>query len=55
MVIATYGVGGQPAGSLGVLGPIRMDYAKVISIVDCLTENLSVALERLLKSGGSRF
>ena len=54
MVIATYGVGGQPAGSLGVLGPIRMDYAKVISIVDCLTENLSIALEHLFKGGGSR-
>ncbi len=54
MVIATYGVGGQPAGSLGVLGPIRMDYAKVISIVDYLTENLSLALERIFKGGGSR-
>jgi heat-inducible transcriptional repressor len=49
MVVATYGVDGQPVGSLGVIGPIRMDYAKVIGVVEYMTENLSYALERLLK------
>lgn len=49
MVTATYGVDGQPIGSLGVLGPIRMDYAKVVSVVEYMTRNLSYALERLFK------
>ncbi len=52
IVTATYEIGGQPIGYLGVLGPIRMDYAKVISVVDCMTKNLSYALERLFKGGG---
>lgn len=52
LVMAAYEVGGQRAGSLGVLGPIRMDYAKVISVVDYLTKNLSDTLERLYRGGG---
>lgn len=54
MVIAAYEVGGQPIGSLGVLGPIRMDYAKVISVVDYMTRHLSNALERLFRGGGNQ-
>ena len=33
VVTATYRVGGQPLGSLGVIGPIRMNYARVLAIL----------------------
>ena len=45
MISATYQVDGIIIGSVGVLGPTRMDYAKVVSIVDFMTQNLSKVLE----------
>lgn len=52
MVTAPYRMRGQPTGYIGVLGPTRMDYAKVVSVVECMTRNLSDALERMFKGGG---
>ena len=45
MITATYQIDGKIVGSIGVLGPTRMEYAKVISVVDFMTKNLSVILE----------
>lgn len=45
-VIATnYQVGGGYEGTIGVLGPVRMDYARSISAVECVALSLSKALE----------
>jgi heat-inducible transcriptional repressor len=52
MVTAAYSVAGRKIGSVGVLGPTRMEYAKVISVVDFMTKNLSQALERMMKGLG---
>ncbi|TEB07231.1 Heat-inducible transcription repressor HrcA [Pelotomaculum schinkii] len=52
MVTAAYSVAGRKMGSMGVLGPTRMEYAKVISVVDFMTKNLSQALERMMKGMG---
>ncbi|MDQ0286453.1 heat-inducible transcriptional repressor [Desulfofundulus luciae] len=52
MVVATYRLKGKPVGSIGVLGPTRMDYARVVTVVEHLTKNLSRALEDLLGGGG---
>ena len=52
MVTAAYSVAGRKIGSVGVLGPTRMEYAKVISVVDFMTKNLSQALERMMKGPG---
>lgn len=41
VVAAAYRAGGQAMGSLGIVGPTRMPYAKVISLVRCLAESLS--------------
>ncbi len=46
LVTATYRVGGRTVGTLGVLGPTRMDYARVLSVVHSVTECLSGALSR---------
>jgi len=52
MVTAAYSLDGQKIGTIGVLGPTRMEYAKVISVVDFMTKNLSQTLERMLKGVG---
>ena len=52
MITAPYTVGGRKIGKIGVLGPTRMEYAKVISVVDYLTKYLSQNLERMLRDGG---
>jgi len=38
VVVAPYGGPGRPLGVLGVVGPSRMDYARVISLVDYLSQ-----------------
>lgn len=49
MVVANYHIDGVPAGSMGVIGPTRMDYAWVISVVDYMTQQLSDTMEKLVK------
>jgi len=44
LVAAPYGVGDQTLGSLGILGPSRMEYERVIPLVHFLGETLSRAL-----------
>ena len=46
MVIAPYEVDGQVVGTLGVIGPTRMAYERVIPIVDITARLLSNALSR---------
>ena len=49
LITATYSINGKTIGSIGVLGPTRMEYSKVISVVDCLTQNLNDILSKILK------
>ncbi|MGI6119212.1 MAG: heat-inducible transcriptional repressor HrcA [Desulfosporosinus sp.] len=44
LISATYKVNGRTIGVVGVLGPTRMDYAKVIAIVDFMTRSLTEVL-----------
>jgi heat-inducible transcriptional repressor len=46
MVVAPYQVNGQVVGTLGVIGPTRMAYERVIPIVDITAKLLSSALSR---------
>ena len=48
VVTASYEVGGQVIGTLGVIGPTRMAYERVIPIVDITAKLLSNALAREL-------
>ena len=41
VVASPYGVGDSPLGSLGVIGPSRMDYGRVISLVDYLSTRIT--------------
>lgn len=48
VVTATYRVGKQKIGSFGVIGPTRMNYAKVISVLSCVGTSMSRILEYML-------
>ncbi|MBR0127825.1 MAG: heat-inducible transcription repressor HrcA [Firmicutes bacterium] len=43
VITATYHVDGRLVGKLGVIGPTRMKYGEVTSVVEYLTDNLSKA------------
>ncbi len=45
MVTASYSAGGKQIGTYGVLGPVRMDYARVVSVL----ESVGKILENMLK------
>lgn len=49
VVLAVYTMDGKPVGTMGVLGPTRMDYAWVVSVVEHMTQNLSITLEKMFK------
>ena len=46
LVVSPYEVDGKVVGTLGVIGPTRMDYERVIPIVDITARLLSSALSR---------
>lgn len=48
LVASTYGAGGRILGTVGIVGPTRMEYARAIALVDYLAR----VLTRLLSSPG---
>jgi heat-inducible transcriptional repressor len=46
LIATTYGVGQETLGTLGILGPSRMEYPRLIPLVNFLGEALSTALTR---------
>ncbi len=50
LVSATYGVEGKVLGALGVIGPTRMAYQRVIPVVQATAELLSKALNRVVQA-----
>lgn len=47
LITATYRVGNKEVGKIAVLGPKRMNYARVISVLNILSKNLSYELTKL--------
>lgn len=45
-VTATYRLNGQTIGQLGVIGPVRMQYGRVISVLDCLRQTMEEILSQ---------
>ncbi|MBB6636204.1 heat-inducible transcriptional repressor HrcA [Cohnella thailandensis] len=41
LITATFSFEGQSLGSIGILGPTRMDYVKVLSLLDYLSKDMS--------------
>ncbi|TLS53742.1 heat-inducible transcriptional repressor HrcA [Paenibacillus antri] len=46
IITASYSIEGQPVGTIGILGPTRMDYRKVIAVLDLFTKDLTNSLSR---------
>lgn len=51
LITASYHIDGKLVGKIGVIGPTRMKYSEVTSIVEYLTDNLSSTFK--LESGGN--
>ena len=49
LITATYKINNKVIGSVGIIGPTRMEYSKAISVVECMTNNLSEILTNILK------
>lgn len=49
MVSATYRIGDRTIGRLGVIGPKRMEYAKVVSLVDEVANRLNRNIDRNMR------
>lgn len=47
MVTVNYKLNNKVAGQLGVIGPKRMDYAKVVASLDCISEHIDKILQQL--------
>ena len=41
MIVSKYQKGNQPAGALGVIGPMRINYAKIIPYIEYFTQKLT--------------
>ena len=41
MIIASYSRGGRRAGSFGVIGPLRLDYSRIIPYIEYLSDTVS--------------
>lgn len=50
LISATYSVGEEKLGTIAILGPTRMEYSRVISLLDLISKDLSAALTRLYQS-----
>ena len=49
VLTATYKLNGEPIGSLGVVGPTRMNYPKVLALLKYLGQSLSDTLTNMLE------
>ncbi|MBO4898318.1 MAG: heat-inducible transcription repressor HrcA [Clostridia bacterium] len=47
VVTANYNVGDKMQGSIGVLGPMRMDYSRVISSLEVITDRLNFLIYKM--------
>ncbi|RDI44022.1 heat-inducible transcription repressor HrcA [Falsibacillus pallidus] len=50
LITATYSMGDEQLGKIAILGPTRMEYSRVISLLDFLTHDMSLALTNLYQS-----
>ena len=46
LITTSYRIGNRTAGSLGVVGPTRMNYSRVISLVDFTAQLVSGVISK---------
>jgi len=50
LITATYSIGSEQLGTIAILGPTRMEYSRVISLLDYISGDLTDVLTKLYKS-----
>jgi len=50
LITATYSIDDQLIGTVGILGPTRMEYGKVIRLLDYMSKNLEISLAKWYKT-----
>ena len=55
LITATYDLGNNNKGKIGILGPTRMDYPQVVSILNSMVRNIETAMQKSIgvKKNGS--
>jgi heat-inducible transcriptional repressor len=46
LITASYSIGDNPIGTIGIIGPTRMEYARVINLLNVVSKHLEVSLSR---------
>ena len=46
LITATYDLGNNNKGKIGILGPTRMDYSQVVSILNSMVRNIETAMQK---------
>lgn len=49
IITASYDIGDEQSGSIAIIGPTRMDYKRVVSLLDVMSGDLSRELSRILR------
>jgi len=49
LITATYAIDGHNLGTIGILGPTRMEYGKVINLLDHMSRDMTILLSRWYK------
>ncbi|GAK04161.1 heat-inducible transcription repressor HrcA [Geomicrobium sp. JCM 19037] len=52
MITATYAIDGKSVGSIGLIGPTRMEYERAIRIIKQMADGLSASLTKLYRHDG---
>jgi heat-inducible transcriptional repressor len=50
VITATYSIGNEPMGTIAILGPTRMEYARVITLLNIFSQDLSKVLTSLYQN-----
>ncbi len=47
IITASYEIDGKTVGTIGVIGPTRMEYSKAVSILSYISRNLDKLLKKI--------
>lgn len=50
LITATYSVGAEQLGTIAILGPTRMEYSRVISLMQAISQDLTSVLTQLYQN-----
>ncbi|KRG15535.1 heat-inducible transcriptional repressor HrcA [Lederbergia galactosidilytica] len=49
LITTTYSIGDEDVGTIAILGPTRMEYSRVISLLDFLSKDMTLAMTKLYR------